>query len=283
MAPGVAALGSRPGGLVKQKAKNVTFTQGNNLSISRAPSGPPSHRRLVLRNALNQPPPAQETLEGPAEPKSKDELDAQLEKIMEQQQNLTLDESIALKAKAAKAELDAWVLPGAMTEEEFTNATNVMDDITLERLFEANVHLGHRKGLSRFEDKYGMKPYIWGIRKGMFIIRLDKTLEALQTACDRVRSAVRDGKQVWFVGTDPMTRAITTYWATKAGQPFVSTLWKGGTITNFPEYLKKIDELNNYQDFLRQALKFNQALRQNQQKTEDSDKVPAPEPMPPKE
>ncbi len=72
-----------------------------------------------------------------------------------------------------------------------------MAKITVRDLLEAGVHFGHQT--RRWNPK--MKPYIYGVRNGISIFDLGKTLRLLGEACDFLRKTVSEGGTVLFVGT----------------------------------------------------------------------------------
>lgn len=85
-----------------------------------------------------------------------------------------------------------------------------------------------------------MKPYIFGKKNGVYIIDLQKTVEALTKACAFVKeTAARKGK-VLFVGTKPQAQAIIVEEANRCGAFFVNRRWLGGLLTNFETIRKSI-------------------------------------------
>ena len=69
--------------------------------------------------------------------------------------------------------------------------------VTMKQLLEAGVHFGHQT--RRWNPK--MKRFIFGERNGIYIIDLQQTLSAIETAYTFVRDLVADGGTVLFVGT----------------------------------------------------------------------------------
>ncbi|MCA9802548.1 MAG: 30S ribosomal protein S2, partial [Cyanobacteria bacterium HKST-UBA02] len=61
---------------------------------------------------------------------------------------------------------------------------------------EAGVHFGHQT--RRWNPK--MRPYIYGERNGIYIIDLEQTSRALDKACDFLRKAASERKNVVFAG-----------------------------------------------------------------------------------
>src|SRR3569833_1113387 len=71
-----------------------------------------------------------------------------------------------------------------------------MPTFTMRSLLEAGVHFGHHT--RRWNPK--MKPYLFGVRNGVHIIDLTKTVPLLEQALQQVRQVVSNGGRVLFVG-----------------------------------------------------------------------------------
>ncbi len=110
---------------------------------------------------------------------------------------------------------------------------------TLEEMLKAGVHFGHQA--SRWHPK--MEQFIHSKRNGVHIIDLEKTQEQLEKASAFVSGVVSRGGTVMFLGTKAQTRGYVEAAAKRAGMPFVTERWLGGTITNFPEIHKLIKRL----------------------------------------
>lgn len=104
-----------------------------------------------------------------------------------------------------------------------------MFNVSIEQLLEAGVHFGHQK--SRWHPN--MRQYIFGVRNGIHIIDLHKTLEALKNAYDVVKNHVSRGETVLFVGTKKQIKDIIAQEAQRANAFWVSERWLGGMLTNF--------------------------------------------------
>jgi small subunit ribosomal protein S2 len=109
---------------------------------------------------------------------------------------------------------------------------------TLQELLKAGVHFGHRT--MRWHPK--MAPYLFGIRKTVHIIDLEKTREQLEKACAAATAFAKEGKVILFVGTKDSAKQIVREAAERAGMPCVVGRWLGGTITNFEEIAKLIEK-----------------------------------------
>ncbi len=104
-----------------------------------------------------------------------------------------------------------------------------MASVTLRELLESGSHFGHKT--NRWNPK--MKPYIFGARNGVYIIDLQKTLRMFKEALDFLKDVSAKGGDVLFVGTKPQAQEIVVEEAQKAGMPYVTVRWLGGTLTNF--------------------------------------------------
>ncbi len=111
--------------------------------------------------------------------------------------------------------------------------------ISLKDLLEAGCHFGHQS--RRWNPK--MKPYLYTVRDKVHIFDLAKTKEGLEKACEYVQKITAEGKVVVFVGAKRQAQAIVKEEAKKAGMPYVSERWLGGTITNWDELKKRVKML----------------------------------------
>ncbi len=111
--------------------------------------------------------------------------------------------------------------------------------VTMKDLLECGVHFGHQT--RRWNPK--MKKFIFGERKNIYIIDLQKTLRYFRYTYNIVRDAAAEGKTILFVGTKKQaTKAIEEY-AQKCGMPYVNHRWLGGMLTNFRTIKQSIRKL----------------------------------------
>ena len=106
-------------------------------------------------------------------------------------------------------------------------------------LLECGVHFGHQT--RRWNPK--MKKFIFGARKNIYIIDLQKTLRYFKYTYNVVRDAAAEGQTVLFVGTKKQARQAVKEHAERAGMPYVATRWLGGMLTNYPTMKKSIRKL----------------------------------------
>jgi small subunit ribosomal protein S2 len=107
-------------------------------------------------------------------------------------------------------------------------------------LLECGVHFGHQT--RRWNPK--MKKYIFGVRKNIYIIDLQKTLRYFRNTYQIVVDAAAEGKTVLFVGTKKQARQSIKEAALSCGMPYVENRWLGGMLTNFPTIQKSIRKLD---------------------------------------
>jgi small subunit ribosomal protein S2 len=104
-----------------------------------------------------------------------------------------------------------------------------MAQVTMRQLLEAGAHFGHR---TRYWNPK-MESFIFGERNKVHIINLEQTLPLLKDACNYVGRLAANGGRILFVGTKRAAREAVETEAKRAGMPFVSQRWLGGTLTNF--------------------------------------------------
>lgn len=111
--------------------------------------------------------------------------------------------------------------------------------VTMKDLLECGVHFGHQT--RRWNPK--MKKYIFGQRKNIHIIDLQKTIRFFKYTYNIVRDAAAEGKTVLFVGTKKQATDAIKEHAIRAGMPYVNYRWLGGVLTNYQTIKKSIRKL----------------------------------------
>ncbi len=111
--------------------------------------------------------------------------------------------------------------------------------VSMKELLEAGVHFGHSK--SRWNPK--MAPYLYGVRNGIHIIDLNKTLVLLEEVYHEVATRVSEGAEVLFVGTKKQAKEIIREEALRCGAYYVNERWVGGLLTNFQTVRKSLQKL----------------------------------------
>lgn len=112
--------------------------------------------------------------------------------------------------------------------------------VTMKDLLECGVHFGHQT--RRWNPK--MKKFIFGVRKNIYILDLQKTLRYFRNTYQIVVDAAAEGKTVLFVGTKKQARNSVREAAISCGMPYVDNRWLGGMLTNFPTIQKSIRKLD---------------------------------------
>jgi len=118
-----------------------------------------------------------------------------------------------------------------------------MPSFTMRQLLEAGVHFGHHT--RRWNPK--MKPYLFGVRNGVHIIDLTKTVPLLHRAMEAVRDVVAQNGRVLFVGTKNQASDLVAEGAKRCGQYYVNHRWLGGMLTNWQTIsvsIKRLRELD---------------------------------------
>ncbi len=118
-----------------------------------------------------------------------------------------------------------------------------LPEFTMRQLLEAGVHFGHQS--HRWNPR--MKPYIYGVRSGIHIIDLSKTVPALHQALVQVRDTVAKGGRVLFVGTKRQASEPIAEAAQRCAQYYMNHRWLGGTLTNWSTVsnsIKRLKDLN---------------------------------------
>lgn len=111
--------------------------------------------------------------------------------------------------------------------------------VTMRDLLESGVHFGHQT--RRWNPK--MKKFIFGERKGIYIIDLQKTIRYFRYTYNIVRDAAAEGKTMLFVGTKKQASVAIKEYAEKCGMPYVNHRWLGGMLTNFGTIKQSIRKL----------------------------------------
>ncbi|MFC4728496.1 30S ribosomal protein S2 [Coralloluteibacterium thermophilus] len=104
-----------------------------------------------------------------------------------------------------------------------------MTQVTMRQMLEAGVHFGHQ---TRYWNPK-MAPYIFGARGKIHIINLEQTMPLFADAMNFLSGLAQKKGTILFVGTKRSAREAIKEEATRAGMPYISQRWLGGTLTNF--------------------------------------------------
>jgi small subunit ribosomal protein S2 len=116
-----------------------------------------------------------------------------------------------------------------------------MAKVTFDELLDAGVHFGH---LSRKWNP-NMAPYIFGEKKGIHIIDLNKTAVKLEEASSALKQIAKSGKKILFVATKKQAKDIVSQKVSAIGMPFVTERWPGGMLTNFVTIRKAVRKMSS--------------------------------------
>lgn len=111
--------------------------------------------------------------------------------------------------------------------------------VTMKDLLECGVHFGHQT--RRWNPK--MKKFIFGVRKNIYIIDLQKTLRYFRYTYNVVRDRAAEGQTMIFVGTKKQASEAVKRAAENCGMPYVNHRWLGGMLTNYGTMKKSIRKL----------------------------------------
>ncbi|MBC7474894.1 MAG: 30S ribosomal protein S2, partial [Candidatus Sericytochromatia bacterium] len=101
--------------------------------------------------------------------------------------------------------------------------------VPVQQLLESGVHFGHQT--KKWNPK--MRKYIFGERKGIYIINLQETSKGLDKAYEFIKNMVSEGRNILFVGTKKQAQEAIQDEAVRCGMYFVNQRWLGGMLTNF--------------------------------------------------
>ena len=125
-----------------------------------------------------------------------------------------------------------------------------MKNISMLAMIKSGVYFGHRK---RFGcPAFG--PYLYGVREGIHIINLEKTLPMLDSALNFISQTVYNQGEVLIVGTKRAAQDLVRENAVACGMPYVDKRWLGGMLTNFKTIKKSVKRLTDLSDQIKQGL-----------------------------
>lgn len=105
-------------------------------------------------------------------------------------------------------------------------------------LLKSGAHFGHQS--SRWHPK--MAPFIFGIRNGIHVIDLEKTIAKLEEAQNFIHKVVSNGGIILFLGTKKQVQAVIKSEADRCGVPYLNSRWIGGFLTNFSIVIRLADK-----------------------------------------
>uniref|UniRef100_A0A3B1K6R8 Small ribosomal subunit protein uS2m n=1 Tax=Astyanax mexicanus TaxID=7994 RepID=A0A3B1K6R8_ASTMX len=133
----------------------------------------------------------------------------------------------AAALRSDDAGMDEKILKIPLTQPDFFNLSELF---TMKDLFEARVHLGHKKGCRHRL----MEPYLFGSRLDVDIIDLDQTMDHLQRALNFTAHVAYRGGIVLFVSRRRQFAHLVERTAQGCGEYAHTRYWQGGLLTNAP-------------------------------------------------
>ena len=144
-----------------------------------------------------------------------------------------------------------------------------MTEELIKQLLEAGVHFGHQA--KRWNPK--MKRYIFGERSGIYIIDLEKTVEALNKARDFLVQLASKGQMILFVGTKKQAQDIIKQEAVRCKMFYVNRRWLGGLMTNFQTIKKSIQHLKDIENMEKDGLFNSLSKKEVAQLTKEKERL----------
>ncbi len=114
-----------------------------------------------------------------------------------------------------------------------------IDKKTVEKLFEVGAHLG----MTKRHRHPSVSDYIYGVKEGTEIFNLERTAPLIKNAKTFIHSIGATGGTVLFIGRKRETARLLKEAAESINMPYINDRWIGGTITNFPTILKRIQHM----------------------------------------
>ena len=111
-------------------------------------------------------------------------------------------------------------------------------------MLKAGAHFGHQS--SRWHPK--MQPYLFGLRNGVHVIDLEKTVEEMEKTLNYVKTLASQGKIILFVGTKRQAREVVREAAIACDMPYLVERWIGGLLTNFEEVKRRLKKYNTLKE-----------------------------------
>jgi small subunit ribosomal protein S2 len=144
-----------------------------------------------------------------------------------------------------------------------------MERPTYKEMLEAGVHFGHLK--RKWNPK--MQPYIFAEHKGIHLIDLNRTSDALDRAANAMRQIAKSGRKIMFVATKKQARDIVQKAALSVGMPFATERWLGGMMTNFATVRKSIKKMQNIDALLNDESVTSITKKERQTLTRERNKI----------
>lgn len=89
-----------------------------------------------------------------------------------------------------------------------------------------------------------MAPYIFGEKKGIHVIDLNKTVIKLDEAANAMKQIAKSGRKILFVATKKQAKDLVAERLKPTGMPYVTERWSGGMLTNFGTIRRAIKRMS---------------------------------------
>ncbi|MFN3917178.1 MAG: 30S ribosomal protein S2 [Flavobacteriales bacterium] len=116
-----------------------------------------------------------------------------------------------------------------------------MSRTNFEDLLNSGVHFGHLKR----KWHPAMAPYIFGEKKGIHVIDLNKTVAKVEESSAALKQIAKSGKKVLFVATKKQAKDIVGDLVKTTGMPYVTERWSGGMLTNFQTIRRAVKKMSS--------------------------------------
>ncbi len=131
-----------------------------------------------------------------------------------------------------------------------------------DEMMATGMHMGHRT--SKLHPR--MKDFVMGVRNTVHVLDLEQTAQHLKIALEYIEGLKKANGNLLICGTKIPLSNLVKEMADECNAPYVVNRWLGGTFTNFPVIIKRI---NYYKDLLKQK---NEGLWEKYTKKEQVDK-----------
>ena len=138
-----------------------------------------------------------------------------------------------------------------------------------EDLLKCGVHFGH---LTRKWNP-SMAPYIFGEKKGIHIIDLNKTIVKIDEAANAMKQIAKSGRKILFVATKKQAKYIVADQVKNVNMPYITERWSGGMLTNFGTIRKAIRKMASIDKLLADQTASNLSKREKLQMSRQRQKL----------
>lgn len=114
----------------------------------------------------------------------------------------------------------------------------------IERLFNAGVHLGHKK--NRLHPK--ARKYVYKMVNGTAIIDLTVTLAQIEAAQTFMEQQAKADKTLLVVATKKTVSQFVGDLCKESGIPSITVKWMPGLLTNFETLMKNVKKMNELEE-----------------------------------